>query len=192
MKISVFGLTASGKTYHAKSLADKFGLTYLSGSDYLLQSAGIHPLHPHFWVSEEGEQFTERRKRDLSIDKRADDQLLADAYNGTDLVIDSWAVPWLYAGNLFRIYLVADLRERALRAYQSRVEKPYTLGELRERIRKKDEDTAEIMQRLYGFNIFDTSISDLIVNTNGLTQDQIARILASSVRAQRTPMFQAR
>lgn len=182
MKVAICGLTASGKSYHAKRIATEFGLEYVSGSDVLVEVAGIKPRGEHFWINEFGKQFIEHRSSKSSIDRLADELILKEAENGKDVVFDSWTLPWLYGSDdLYKIYLNASLEARAKMAYNSREQKPYSLSDIKERIRIKDETSARIFRELHGIDIFYYSIFDLVVDNSNLSPANTSEILIRAV-----------
>jgi len=182
MKLSICGMTACGKSYLAKKIARKFNLEYISGSDFLLKMAGFVPEGDHFWINEFGEQLTEERIRNSEIDRDSDEFILQIAKTKEDTIFDSWTLPWLYEGDdLYKIYLEANLEARAKIAYGSRERKPYTLSDIKERIRKKDEDSANIFRELYGIDISDYSFFDLIVDNSELKPGKTYKILLNGI-----------
>ncbi|NIO22674.1 MAG: hypothetical protein GTN38_01450 [Candidatus Aenigmarchaeota archaeon] len=190
MKLSICGMTASGKSYQAKKIAGKFNLEYISGSDFLLEMAGFLPEGDHFWISELGEQLTEERIRNPEIDRKADELILQKAITKEDVIFDSWTLPWLYkGGDLYKICLAANLEARAKIAYGSRERKPYNLSEIRERIRKKDEDSAKIFWERYGIDISDHSPFDLIIDNSELKPGETYRILVNDIMLKFQPVL---
>lgn len=182
MKICIAGLTASGKTYQAKRIAAEFGLEYVSGSNILLQIAKVVPVGEHFWVNEFGLQFREQRTKELCIDRKVDELILQIAETKRDVIFDSWTLPWLYKGDdLYRIYLAATLEARAKNAYFSRDTKPFSINELQERINEKDEANVKLFRELYGIDITDPSVFELIVHNSDLEPEEVSQILITTI-----------
>ena len=173
MKVSISGLTHSGKSYHATRIAEEFGLRYVSGSQVLLEVAGVTPNGDHFWTSDEGFQLARERAKDTSIDEKTDQAILhiADIYH--DVVFDSWTFPWLYKGNdLYRIYLARNLQARVGVSHNSRQQMPYPEDELKKRIRRKDRETKKLFKDRYGIDIRNTSQFNLVINNSTLSAEQ--------------------
>ena len=77
--IAITGLTAAGKTTHAKISASEFGLEYFSASD-LLRSIGkcTDDCASDFWVSPKGLSLIEQ------VDNLGIDNALTDAEDSKD------------------------------------------------------------------------------------------------------------
>ena len=167
MKIIVSGLTASGKTYHARKLADYYGLEYLSGSEFLVREAGYIPDHD-FWPSKQGIEFTAKRKIDSSIDMKADKKLLGLAKSRDSILLDSWVLPWIYTKkDSLMIYFFADLSTRVELSYLS-FEGNREKEDLKEIIINKDKDTVEIFKNLHSVDISKTKgVFDIIFDMSG-------------------------
>lgn len=182
MKIAVAGLTASGKSYHAKKIAKRFGLGYIGGGDVLLQVAGVRRKDIHFWINENGERLSEKRRVAFTVDKKTDELIQELAKTRENVVFDSWTLPWLYEGSdLFTIYLAVDLEARARIAYGSRRQKPFTLDEIRTKIEKKDVFSIQLFKKLYGIDITDYSFFDLVVDNSQMGPAEASRILKKAV-----------
>ncbi|MBI2545091.1 MAG: cytidylate kinase family protein [Candidatus Aenigmarchaeota archaeon] len=182
MKLAIAGLTASGKTYQAKKLAERFGLDYISGSEVLLRYAGVSPQDEvHYWLRS-GRELTGRRVRDPTIDRRTDETILEIARSRDNVIFDSWTLPWLYEGaDLFRIYLAARLETRARIAYSSRTQKPFTVEEMMRLIQMKDEESRGLFEKLYGIDIYDQSVFDNVVDNSDMLPQQTTETLTGTL-----------
>ena len=182
MNLAIAGLTASGKTYQARKLAQNFGLEYVSGSKILLDVAGLSPTEDLFWISEPGIRFAETRIGNSSLDRRTDELILQMAESKKGIVFDSITLPWLYQGsNLIRIYLAANAGARAHISLGSRDVMPYSLREITELIKRKDEYTIQLFKEMYGITIGETSGFDLVVDNSNLSRDETSRTLSEFV-----------
>jgi cytidylate kinase len=182
MKLCISGLTACGKSYQARKIAETFGLKYLSGSDYLLEVAEVTPVGDLFWINDYGEKFTELRNTNYNVDRRADEMILQAARNEGSFVFDSWTLPWLYRdGDLYKIYLDADFVTRVQIAHQSRTVMPYSLYDIRKKIAKKDRDSARLFKEVHGIDIFDHSFFDLVVDNSNMGPEETSGILNDAI-----------
>ena len=131
MKIFVMGLTASGKSSQAAQLARFFGLEHISGSDTLLSKLRFKDTKSHhFWFDEDGKSLNQKRDNS-DIDKKVDEYLLELAHSKTNLVFDSWIVPYLYnKDDALLIYLTSSLKARAKMAFESKQDTSFALEEL--------------------------------------------------------------
>ena len=178
MKICISGLTGSGKSTLSKRLAEHYGVPLLSGGDMLKKLiAGDEAMaDPGWWEREVGRAAMEIRRRDPGFDKRVDEELIKAALRLRDVVLDSWTMPYLLeAEDKVAIFLKADLKVRAKRV-ALRDGLPVEVAE--ERIRRKDSETAEIYEKLYGFRLGeDLRPFHLVLDTSRLNRDQVFSIV---------------
>lgn len=174
--ICVSGMAGSGKSTLGKRLARKYGLKYLSGGNALKSlavEAGHKPGRSDWWETEEGKKFLQQRARNLGFDKRVDEKLLEWAEKG-DVVLDSWTMPWLLNGG-FKIWLEVSPEERAKRIARRDHLSP---EEALESLKKRDEETAKIYARLYGFKLGeDFSPFNLVLDTNDLAAREVFQVI---------------
>jgi cytidylate kinase len=182
MKIFVMGLTACGKTRQAKNIAEHFGMAYISGSQVLLSELKFEDNSTdHFWLESVGKNLN--MVRDLTeLDRYVDNLLLSKAVNENNLVFDSWTIPWLYSGlDAIRIYLKPSLDFRATLAYNSKTNKSLLKDDLKELITIKDEESRTRFLKLYGFDIYDTSIFDIVFDNTLLEKQQTSEMLIQRI-----------
>src|SRR6184192_3167083 len=99
--VCISGLTASGKSTHSHLLAGEFGLTYVSGSQILLNFAGISPIQPKdFWVTPEA-----RRLKAEDGYARIDAELLRIESIGQGYIFDTSTQPWRHKRPALCIWL---------------------------------------------------------------------------------------
>ncbi len=182
MKIFIMGLTACGKTRQAKNIAEHFGLTYIGGSQVLLSKLGFEDNSiDHFWLDTIGNQMNTIRD-DSDNDILVDNYLLNKATREEDLVFDSWTIPWLYSGaDVIRVYLQPTLEFRAKLAYVSKTNKCFSVDELMRLITIKDEESRKRFLNLYGFDIYDTSIFDIVFDNTLLEKQETSSILIKRI-----------
>lgn len=113
--------------------------------------------------------LSDRLRERVPVDVRAHQIMLEEVDRG-NVVMDTWSLPWL-TDKGYRLKLTAPLEVRAARAAR-RAGIP--LGEARQRISQKDEDTRALFLRLHGFDIFeDAARFDLVVNTEELNENEV-------------------
>jgi len=120
--------------------------------------------------------FRDRLDEDEPVDVAVNRILLQEVEKG-DVVIDSWSLPWL-TGKGTKVYLAADLEIRAERVAQR---SSITCERALQVVAMKDEETAKLFKRLYGFDIKnDHHVFDWTVNTDTLNQHEVfARLVAA-------------
>lgn len=164
--IIISGLTAAGKTTHARLLAQEFGLQYVSASQTTLRLAGQTTRHPlDFWVRGEGFRVAK------SVPWRKVDQELCRLEASHDQrVFDCLSLPWLHSRPGLVIWLESSLPSRVMKATVShKGQCPLTLPEVKERIKKKDRFARQQIREQYGVDLFkDRTPFNLIVDVSSL------------------------
>ncbi|MEM3616443.1 MAG: cytidylate kinase family protein [Candidatus Bathyarchaeia archaeon] len=175
--ICICGMAGSGKSTLAKKLAEKYGLRYCSGGDALKALAlerGHKPAEHGWWESKEGLSFLEKRERNPEFDKAVDQKLLEIAKHG-NVILDSWTMPWLLEGGL-KIWLEASLRKRADRVAKR---DNIPMKEALKALRKKEEKTKSIYEKLYGFKLGeDFTPFHIILDTDNLSAEEVFQVLS--------------
>ena len=174
--VCISGMAGTGKSTLAKKLAKKYNLRYYSGGDALKALAadeGYDSSSNGWWESPEGLSFLEKREENFEFDKAVDDKLLEYAQQG-DILLDSWAMPWLLKTG-FKIWLVASVEKRAERiAKRDKIAVKKALQVLKE----KEARTKAIYKKLYGFRLGeDFEPFNLILDTNNLGAAEVFQVL---------------
>lgn len=161
------GLTSSGKSRQAKNIATYFRLSYISGSEMLLDKLKYSDnSKEHFWLEESGAILNEQRYKS-NYDKEVDERLMEMATKMDNLVFDSWTIPWLYyKKDAVRIYLNPTLEFRATLSHKSKTDKKYTIVQLMDLINEKDKSSRKRFIQMYGFDIYDKSNFDLVFDNS--------------------------
>jgi len=161
--IAFAGLTAAGKTTHAKILADELGYEYISAAVIILDILKMNDDPKKMWLTKyhEIEKAREGDAIDIELERRL--KRLADTKNG--LVLDSWAMAYIYEGPLIRIWLESDEDSRTRKCYVSQDDhKNLDLKGCRSLVMQKDKDTREKFLRRLRFDLFtDMSKYDAII-----------------------------
>jgi cytidylate kinase len=154
--ILISGLTAAGKTTHAKILAAELEYSYVSATEVMADMLGIdrREVGPGFW-QKYGDAIA--RVRDTTdLDRELDNQLTAMAAEEQKLVIDAWALPWLIPQEIcISIWIESDHPSRTLKAAVSD-ENKQELFWYERFIGRKDDDTRERFLGIYGFDLYGT------------------------------------
>ncbi|HZS42602.1 MAG TPA: hypothetical protein VFA52_00020 [Candidatus Paceibacterota bacterium] len=168
LKIFISGLTAAGKTTHAKLLASNYNLQYVSASNILLKRANINTstLSKGFWVSPAASALQSQRSSDRSIDIWVDQQMIEAAAYTRDAIFDSWGMPWLSAEPGLRIWLESSILSRWWKAIIS--QDSYADNDshrILTEMNKKDNFTREYFLSNYGFDLFqDYEVFDYVLD----------------------------
>jgi len=127
-------------------------------------------------------KFMEERLKNPRFDREVDEWLLGLAREG-HVVIDSWTIAWLLkALGALKVCLYGSKDVRARRVAQ-RDGVPIE-GALRA-LEEKEEKTRLIYERIYGFDLWDLSPFDLIVDTDNLSPDEVVKAIVAVVESMR-------
>jgi cytidylate kinase len=174
--VCISGMAGTGKSTLAKKLAQKYKLKYYSGGDALKALAaeeGCNVSGRGWWESPEGLNFLKKREKNLKFDKAVDDKLLEYAQQ-ENVLLDSWAMPWLLKTG-FKIWLVASEEKRAARiAKRDKIAVKKALQVLKE----KEARTKAIYKKLYGFRLGeDFDQFNLVLDTDNLDAEEVFQVL---------------
>lgn len=168
VNIVISGLTAAGKTTHARLLAAHLKFDYVSASQLLATAAGV-PVgnHEHWWLSS-GSSVVAARE-DAGLDEEIDRKLIALARTKKSTVFDAWALPWTSTVPMLRIWLQSDSPSRRRKCFVSHLDDEISYDDCAAIIEEKDAESQAIFQRLYAFDLFsDHDVFDLILDLSQL------------------------
>jgi len=164
--IAVSGPPASGKTTHARYLAERFGLRYVSAGSLFREMA----MEMGISLEEFHKMAESDHRYDIAVDKRS----IEEAKKG-NVVLDGHLTAWItreYSD--LKIYLTAPLEERARRLAEREGK---NISQALEELRMREESNRRRYLEIYGIDIGDLSIFDLVINTSRLPAESVRRIL---------------
>jgi anaerobic magnesium-protoporphyrin IX monomethyl ester cyclase len=160
--IAFAGLTAAGKTTHARLLAEQLGYSYVSATEALLGILDIDAPGDQVWF-ERNEQIQAARTGG-GVDDELDRRLALLAATGTATVFDTWALAWVGPGPMVRVWIESDPASRARKCLVSQTRSTLSLDRCAELVREKDADTRARFVARHGFDLFtDRARYDLIL-----------------------------
>jgi len=179
--IVISGPPAVGKTTVAKGLAEEFQLQYLSGGDILKEMAkeqGFDSDGDDWWDTDDGMKFLSQREQNSEFDKKLDEKLTR-LFSQGGMVITSYTLPWLIKDGI-KIWLEGSHTSSTERM-QSRdnmsSEKAYEIT------KERFDKNKALYKKLYNFDFGDdTSVFDVIINTDNLTAQQVIDVAKETVR----------
>jgi len=179
--IVISGPPAVGKTTVAKGLAEEFQLQYLSGGDVLKEMAkeqGFDSSGDDWWDTDDGLDFLNQREQNSEFDKKLDEKLTA-LYNQGGMVITSYTLPWLIKGGI-KIWLEGSHTSSTKRMqFRDKMSSDNAYQITKQRFDKNK----ALYKKLYNFDFGDdTSVFDLIINTDNLTAQQVIDVAKETVR----------
>lgn len=150
--IAFAGLTAAGKTTHAKRLARELGYSYVSATDILLEILGIDEPGDQIWFTRLDEINAVRG--DGAVDAELEERLVRMNRTRTRTVFDTWALAWIGDDPLVRIWLESDSESRSRKCVVSKRSEGLRLAECRALIQAKDDFNRDMFRRRHGFDLF--------------------------------------
>jgi cytidylate kinase len=185
-RIVISGLTAAGKTTHAKKLADYLGLEYFSSSEVLGELTGLEAG----WSP----SVDMRRKGDQDIDRRLDMRVLEEFRSRPECVFDAWALPWYCDGPAIRMWIESDFPSRVRKCIVSRLERGDNpdARDCLSVVRSKDQFSRDVFQRNHGFDLFtDRRPFDLVVSNSSLIPTPTIECAHRGIAAFHTEIIEA-
>lgn len=153
--VTVDGPSGSGKGTLAKHIAEKLGIDYFSAGD-VFRSIAEEKGITHVELAE---------KADKEVDVEVDRKTLERALNES-CVVDGRLPSWVLGEySDLRIYLTADIEERA-RRISGRENKDFQ--QVKQETRKRDQDNRERYQDYYGIDTSDLGMYDLVVDNSDM------------------------
>ncbi|MYB29441.1 MAG: AAA family ATPase [Cenarchaeum sp. SB0663_bin_5] len=172
--IILSGPPAVGKSTIARSLADTYNMSCISGGDILKEIArkeGFTPTGDDWWDTVDGMNFLAMREENFDFDRRMDEKLLQICSDG-DVVITSYTLPWL-TSDAIRVWLECS-EDVSARRLQNRdgVDAAHAYKIARDRYRRN----RTLYKNNYGFDFgVDNGIFDIIIQTDGKGISQVIR-----------------
>ncbi len=182
MKVIVSGLTASGKSSVATSLALNFGVEYFSASSKLKT---LLPKKDFMvWESKKGIEAVKFRLNNPKYDKKLDSFILSYFKTKKDIILDSWVAPWkINDKETIKIYIKADEAARAKRvSMRDKISQTDALKFMRE----KDRLTKNIYKKIYGIEIDKDFLPfNLLIDSSNLELSDVIQLCSDFIMNQK-------
>jgi cytidylate kinase len=164
MRIAISGKSGCGNTTVTGLVAEKLGYPMVNFTfRNLAKEKGIE-----FW------EFCRLAETDDAYDKELDRRQVEMAMREKDCVLGSRLAIWMLKEADFKVYLHASSKERALRILKREG------GDLKlrmEQTARRDRNDSARYMRIYGIDNNDTSVADLVIDTDGKNPDEIAEMI---------------
>jgi hypothetical protein len=113
--VALAGLTAAGKTTHARRLASDLGYGYVSATDILLEILQVPDPGSDLWFTKL-DAITAAREGG-AVDAELEARLIDLAWTSDRTVFDSWALAWISPSSMARIWIESDLPSASASAW---------------------------------------------------------------------------
>jgi cytidylate kinase len=150
--IAFAGLTAAGKTTHARRLAADLGYSYVSATDILFEILRVPDPGAHPWFTQL-DAINAAREGD-TVDAELESRLEDLARTRDRAVFDTWALAWISQAPMVRIWIESDLPSRTRKCLVSLGSEPRPLAECEALLRGKDDHNRAMFLRRHGFDLF--------------------------------------
>lgn len=163
------GPHGSGRSTQARLIADTFDLRYVSAGMLFRERAEELGLS----LEEMSRRAAENRDFDNYLDARTKEESRRGG-----VVIDATLSGWMAENPDLRIHLSCPLEERVRRIAER---EGRALEEVERETRFREENELRRFKELYGVDLEDLSVYDLVVNTGLFEADGVARILKNVI-----------
>lgn len=177
--ITIDGPSGAGKGTLADFISDQLDIPCYSAGDFFRQLASEKNLT----VEELSAQAD--KQTDIQVDERTLDKGLNES-----CIIESRISSWVLGDySDLRIYLTAELEERARRVKKDREkggregeDEKKTLQTAKEKIEKRDEDNRERYKDYYSIDVEDLEMYDLIIDNTDLDLDEQKQLVKKALK----------
>jgi cytidylate kinase len=152
VNIAFAGLTAAGKTTHARRLAADLGYDYVSATDILFGILGLGDPGANPWFT--GLEAVNAARDGDMVDDELEARLAGLAGSRDRTVFDSWALAWICPVPIVRIWIESDLPSRTRKCLVSLGGDARPLPECEGVLRAKDGHNRAMFRRRHGFDLF--------------------------------------
>ena len=167
MRIAISGKSGCGNTTVSTLLAKKTGFPMVNFTfRQMAQERGVD-----FWT------FCEMAEKDDNIDRELDKRMVEMAMQTENSILGSRLAIWNMQDADLKVYLTASDEERARRITKR---EGGTIEEQLEITRRRDTNDTERYKRIYGIDNNDTSVADLVIDTEGKTPEEIVDIILNA------------
>jgi len=175
VRVIISGGAGSGKSTVAKAVAKRFKLRHVSTGDknrLIARKLGFKTSGASYL------KFHEYMKSHLEVDREIDELIMKDLHKG-GCVVDSHLAAHLFKGKAYRIMLKVPVEVAAERnALREGVSKLEVLRA----ISKRNLANASRYRRIYGVDVNDLSVYDLVLDTSYFSIKDMNSIVISVLR----------
>lgn len=170
MRIAISGKSGCGNTTVSTLVAGHLGYALINFTFRNLAKE----RNVDFW------EFCSMAEQDDSIDRELDERQVAMAMAQQNCVLGSRLAIWMLIEADLKVYLTASAEVRAERIHMREGGSP--ARRLQETLERDANDTARY-RRIYGIDNSDTSIADMVIDTEAHTPQEIAALIVARIRS---------
>ncbi len=168
MRIAISGKSGCGNTTVSTLVADRLHYPLINFTfRALADERGVD-----FW------DFCKLAESDDSIDRELDARQVEMAMSQENCVLGSRLAIWMLKEADLKIYLTATTKVRSTRIHKR---EGGTLEERLEQTSRRDEKDTARYKRIYGIDNSDTSVADLVIDTDGLGPIEVVDIILEEI-----------
>lgn len=168
--ITVSGKIGAGKSTLAKKLAKSLKMEYFSIGKYFRELAEKK--------GQTVDEFVKSSKKDIHLDI---DNHMKEIAKTKNIVIDARLSGWMVPDADLKIFLTAPIESRVKRIKNDlenrTAEKKNETESWVDRIKKREVIEFEKYKKIYGINLSDLNVYDLIINTERINADDLLEIV---------------
>lgn len=169
VRVAISGKSGCGNSTVSRLVADSLGFTMVNYTFHSIAKERNMDFHELCDLAEKDQSW------DLYLDRRQIEMARAAG----NCVLGSRLAVWLLDDADLRVYLTAPLEVRAARIHKREGGR---LENVTAETMKRDRSDHERYQRLYGIDSDDYQFVDMVINTEHLTQNEVAQVITRSVR----------
>ncbi len=168
MRVAISGKSGCGNTTVSTLVAQRMGYPLINFTfRNMAKERGMD-----FW------DFCALAEKDDSIDRELDARQVDMAMAESDCVLGSRLAIWVLREADLKVYLTATDTERAARILKR---EGGDFDQRLEETRNRDRNDTARYKRLYGIDNTDTSVADLVVDTDGLAPESVATLIVTEI-----------
>lgn len=169
MRIAISGKSGCGNTTVTTLLAETLNFAKINFTfRNLAAEKGFD-----FW------DFCKIAETDDSYDKELDKRQVEMAMKEENCVLGSRLAIWMLKEADVKVYLYASTTERAKRVFKREQ------GDFQTRLeqtKSRDKNDTNRYKRIYGIDNTDTSVADLVIDTEGKTPEEIVKVIIDYIK----------
>ncbi len=169
VKVAISGFAGTGKSTAARAISERFGLEHVSAGKVFREMAEEKNMDLI--------EFSDYVEKHPEIDKEIDDRTVEEAKKD-NVLIEARLAGWMVEDADINVLLIAPLGERVRRISNR---EGFTFEEAMKETKAREESEKQRYKDLYGIDVTDYSVFDLIIDTGKFNKEATFEILELAV-----------